>query len=71
MGIAPDALEHVFDRFYRADQARSRDAWRGAGLGLALVRAIVEAHGGNITVTSRVNQGSAFTVSLPLGTVER
>jgi signal transduction histidine kinase len=64
-GIAPEHLPHIFDRFYRADPARNRDRG-GAGLGLAIARAIVESHGGNITVTSAPKQGSTFTVSLPL-----
>ncbi len=64
MGIPPDALPHIFDRFYRADRARSRQQG-GAGLGLSLVRAIAEAHGGRVEVQSRVNEGSTFTVSLP------
>jgi len=63
-GIAPEHLPHIFDRFYRADPARSRDRG-GAGLGLAIARAIIEAHGGSITVTSAAGQGSTFTVSLP------
>ena len=64
-GIAPDQLPHVFDRFYRTDQARSRDKG-GAGLGLAIVKANVEAHDGSVTVTSPgAGQGSTFTISLP------
>ena len=64
VGIAPEQLPYVFDRFYRADKARSRD--RGStGLGLAIVKAIVEAHGGTVTVTSQVGEGSTFTISLP------
>jgi signal transduction histidine kinase len=64
-GITPDQLPHVFDRFYRTDQARSRDKG-GAGLGLAIVKANVEAHGGTATVTSPgVGQGSTFTITLP------
>jgi signal transduction histidine kinase len=64
-GIAPDELHHVFDRFYRGDSARSRE--RGSvGLGLAIVRAIIEAHDGRITVTSPgLGQGSTFTITLP------
>ena len=68
-GIPPEHLPHVFDRFYRTDPARSRDRG-GAGLGLAIVRAIVEVHGGQITVTSEgiPGQGSTFTISLPIET---
>lgn len=65
-GISPDHIEHVFDRFYRADEARSRDTG-GTGLGLAIVKAIAEAHGGLVTVESNGRgQGSQFTLCLPL-----
>lgn len=64
-GIKPEELPHVFDRFYRVDGARSREQ-SSAGLGLAIVRAIVEAHEGRITVTSPgPGQGSIFTLILP------
>jgi two-component system, OmpR family, phosphate regulon sensor histidine kinase PhoR len=63
-GIPADDLTRIFDRFYRVDRSRSRGAG-GTGLGLAIARHIVEAHGGRITVSSRINAGSTFTVSLP------
>ena len=64
LGISPDDIPYVFDRFYRADKARSR-AGGGAGLGLAISQWIAEAHGGSIRVVSAVGEGSTFTVSLP------
>lgn len=65
IGIAPEVLPHVFDRFYRADFARSRDAG-GVGLGLAIVKAIVVAHDGSVSITSTLDQGSTVLVQLPL-----
>ena len=64
-GISAQALPHVFERFYRADKARSRNSG-GAGLGLAIVKAICTAHGAEIKVSSKEGQGSRFTVELPL-----
>jgi signal transduction histidine kinase len=65
IGIAPDALPHVFDRFYRVDQARSADAG-SAGLGLSIVKSICTAHGAEVDVQSTVRKGSCFRVILPL-----
>ncbi|MEP7324926.1 MAG: HAMP domain-containing sensor histidine kinase, partial [Gemmatimonadota bacterium] len=67
-GIAAGDLPHVFDRFWRADLARSRtNQHSGFGLGLAISRWIVEAHGGTISVLSRPGRGTVFTVVLPRG----
>jgi signal transduction histidine kinase len=64
LGIAPADLPHVFEPFYRGAEAQSRQI-RGNGLGLSIVRSIVEAHGGHVTVTSAPGKGSTFTVHLP------
>ncbi|MBW7935289.1 MAG: HAMP domain-containing protein, partial [Gemmatimonadaceae bacterium] len=67
VGIAGADLPYVFDRFWRADRARSRSGERfGVGLGLAISQYIAHAHGGSITVASRLGRGSTFTVLLPL-----
>jgi signal transduction histidine kinase len=65
IGIAPDNLPHLFDRFYRVDKARSR-VRGGTGLGLAIVKGIIEQHGGKVTVISELGKGSTFTVWLKL-----
>jgi heavy metal sensor kinase len=65
VGIPPDALPRIFDRFYRVDGARSREAG-GTGLGLCIAKTIAEAHAGRIEVASTPGAGSTFTVRLPL-----
>ncbi len=62
-GIASDALPHIFERFYKADQARSTS---GTGLGLAIVKEIIDAHRGSIHIDSTVGVGTVCTVTLPL-----
>lgn len=64
-GIPEDELPHIFERFYRVDQARSRDLG-GTGLGLAICKEIVELYGGAIRVESQEEKGSTFTLTLPL-----
>jgi signal transduction histidine kinase len=70
-GIAAADLPHVFERFWRADRARSRTAERGGfGLGLAISQWIAQAHGGSLTVQSRLGKGSLFTLTLPIESAE-
>jgi len=66
IGLSPEERKNIFERFYRSLEARSRDE-NGSGLGLCIVRSIVEAHGGKIQLESAPGRGSAFTVLLPLG----
>ena len=62
-GILPDALPHIFERFYRGEVSRTGS---GAGLGLSIARELVEAQGGAITVASEPGHGSTFSVTLPV-----
>ncbi|MGH2509701.1 MAG: sensor histidine kinase [Ktedonobacteraceae bacterium] len=73
VGIVPEDLSRVFERFYKVSQSRARGNFigpggGGSGLGLAIVRHIIEAHGGHISATSELGQGSTFTFTLPLST---
>ena len=68
MGIEPEALKHVFERFYRADKARTKDDASGFGLGLSIAKYIADLHNGTITITSRVKHGTKVTLSLPVKT---
>ncbi|MDT8899649.1 sensor histidine kinase [Anaeroselena agilis] len=64
-GIAPEDLPHIFDHFYRADKSRNRKSG-GTGIGLAIVKQLVETHGGKVVVASKPSEGSCFTVVLPM-----
>ena len=64
MGIPEEAVDHVFERFYRVDKARSRQTG-GSGLGLAIVRGIVRRNRGEITLTSTLGKGTTFVVTFP------
>jgi two-component system sensor histidine kinase BaeS len=66
-GIDPEVLPRLFDRFYRGEAARARDA-QGSGLGLAIAHAIVKAHNGTIAVASQLAQGTVFTIRIPAAT---
>jgi heavy metal sensor kinase len=65
IGIPADALPHIFERFFRVDQSRSRDSG-GSGLGLSIVKSIIETHDGTIEATSTLEQGTTFTIKLPI-----
>jgi two-component system sensor histidine kinase BaeS len=64
VGIPPEHQEHIFDRLYQVDGSMTRQHG-GMGLGLALVKEIIEAHGGSVSVTSQLGQGSTFRLTIP------
>lgn len=65
-GIAPAALDHIFDRFYQADSSRTKAKTSGYGLGLSIAKMIADVHEGTITITSKLKQGTTATIALPL-----
>ena len=69
IGIAPDRIEGIFDRFVQADASISRK-YRGSGLGLSLVKKTAEALGGSVSVESALGRGSVFTVSIPVTVID-
>jgi signal transduction histidine kinase len=65
-GIEPNDLPHLFDRFYRADKSRTKTEIPGYGLGLSIAKQIIARHHGGIKVTSKLNEGSTFTIKIPI-----
>jgi len=70
IGIEADALRHVFDRFYRADEARTRTDTSGFGLGLSIAKLIADVHPGTITITSQPGNGTTATIELPVASAK-
>jgi heavy metal sensor kinase len=66
VGIGPEDVPHLFDRFYKTSRSRTQTSDKGAGLGLSIARSLVEKHGGTISVQSALGRGTTFTVLLPL-----
>jgi two-component system sensor histidine kinase ResE len=67
-GVPKETLPYLFDRFYQVDASRAGGESHGADLGLAIVKEIVEAHGGRISVRSELGHGTTFVIHLPLAT---
>jgi len=70
-GVPKDALPRLFDRFYQVDESRAGGEKHGAGLGLAIAKEIIQAHGGRIGVRSQSGQGTTFTINLPLDDLQK
>ena len=66
IGIEEKDLPYIFEPFYQADKSRSKEIHKGYGLGLAITKEIVEKHLGNIELQSKINEGTKFTINLPL-----
>lgn len=66
VGISPEDLPYIFDRFWRGDRSRTRQTGSGSGLGLAIARQLVQAHGGKISAESQPGEGTKFTIQLPV-----
>lgn len=69
IGMSPESLEHIFERFYRVDKARSREHG-GTGLGLSIVKMLIDKYDGTLEVSSALNEGTTFTIHLPLFLVQ-
>ena len=67
-GLSQEDQARIFERFYRADPSRNRAKEEGSGLGLSIVDAAMQAHGGKVSVTSKLGEGATFTVFFPLAT---
>ena len=67
--MSPESLEHIFERFYRVDKARSREHG-GTGLGLSIVKMLIDKYDGTLEVSSALNEGTTFTIHLPLFLVQ-
>mgnify|MGYP003342058607 FL=1 len=65
-GLTPEQQSKVFERFYRVDQARTRNGSEGSGLGLSIVQAIMEAHHGSVVIESELGRGTTFTLAFPV-----